>query len=169
MWLNSTTITTLRGGYSRPRVFELQDEFLFDYDCVTIQPVSKPDTTPEESQQELLFEELTSVPYSAKKDALDVERNQQKKSQSWYDAEMSKIVLVPEEDEYPYWSTDDGYHWYYEGGMTEESLEDYPREMCPRDEDGKVDTLQFKRGVLYYDEATGDGYCPRTGRKLEAY
>ena len=56
------------------------------------------------------------------------------------------------------WSTDDAYHWYFDGccGIDWKQLETYDASKNP-DDRGK--------GVIYIDE-DGNGYCPLTGGKL---
>jgi len=72
-----------------------------------------------------------------------------------------RATLRPEKGE-PYWDTDDGYHWYFEGTVgldAGKELQEYDLTDNP-DERGK--------GKIYYD-GEGNGYCPLTGEKLVAY
>lgn len=91
---------------------------------------------------------------------------------SWNDATIRPISPDADEavqpnldgtvDEDPYWTTDDGYHWYREGCCgcgARTQLEAYEASDDPADK-GK--------GKIYIDE-DGNGYCPVTGRKLEVY
>lgn len=65
------------------------------------------------------------------------------------------------------WSTDDHYHWYFQGACgrgADEQLETYKWQALPVEE--AIETV-WKSGILFYD-ADGKGYCPKCGCELEA-
>lgn len=59
-----------------------------------------------------------------------------------------------------YWSTDDGYNWYFQGSSCGTKLNDY---------EFKPITLKksWKKGFLCYNENKDIGYCPLCGGTLE--
>jgi hypothetical protein len=113
----------VRGGYTRPRLFQSDPEEFFRYNDATI----KPEPPPPPAQEHL--------------------------PARW-----------PEHDwtAEPYWETDDGYHWFYQGVAgygAGKRLEDYESTPDP-DERG--------RGKIYIEDYH-TAYCPLTGRRLIAY
>lgn len=61
--------------------------------------------------------------------------------------------------ERPFWSSDDGYHWYRDGSSDGKSLKDYPISRDPENR-GK--------GTHVYVDADGNPHCPESGLRLAA-
>ena len=111
----------VRGGYTRPRVFQA-DRYDFSFNDAMIRPEPPPPPT---------------------QDALPGD----------WPERMWQLD--------PFWSTDDGYHWYYQGACgygAGPQLETYT---------ATDDAEERGEGKVFVDD-DGQAYCPITGRRLVA-
>ncbi len=131
----------VRGGYTRPRVFETNghgDCAMFDYARASIAPD---------------FQELKA--------------KEEQEAKYWLDNPplpgVPGVIKLGKEKENIYWDTDDGCHWYFQGSCgcgAGTELQDFPcKEISSRDE--------WEEGYLCVLE-DGTGLCPLTGCTLRA-
>jgi hypothetical protein len=126
VWLQVHGGCDVRGGYTAPRVFKLDDweeGAMYDFARATIRPDLDTATDMSCNKNQLTFPGMP--------------------------------VTIVEPDNV-YWDTYDGYNWESETGL---DLKDLKASYDPEDRGN---------GKIYVDE-DGNGYCPITGGKLEAY
>jgi hypothetical protein len=131
----------VRGGYTRPRIFSVGHQSELD-----------------------IFDDQRAGIFCTGKDRLpraEALKNIQEKQLTLKGIDTPEIDFEPE---YPHnWSTDDGYHWYFDGGTGDTQLEQYEVRDLDDEDEG---VLGWEPGILCVQD--GVGYCPICGARLEA-
>lgn len=156
----------VRGGYTAPHVFELNDELNIFNNAKAVIHCTGRDRLPEANK---FFEK--------RQDFIDRSILPGMEKEFWEETKATRELLLELQKSHEhYWETDDAYNWYHQGSCgagTEPKLNSYDVVNFDDDDnelnvevDEDVKQQTWEPGKLCIKD--GNGYCPYCGGKLEA-